>query len=350
VATATLVALGLVVALVEPLRLRAVAAATLADALDLPVLRPFAPDVERVPTTVAGVEGDLYETHPADPAVVLVPGAAPRGIEDRRIVGLAEAVAGAGRTVFIPELEVYGETLVTADVDRIVRVAADLADEHRGPVVLIGASFGGSLALLAAADERLEGRVAQVATFGAYFDLVGVLQAATTGVALVDGRRVPWDAHPRAEEVVREQLAQLLPAGQRRPLERALAGARDARDLDEPARVAYELLTSADPARTTALAERLPVEVRRRLAEVSPSTVADRIGAPVVAMHSLVDPTIPYGELLRLEGALPHADTVTLERFDHVGLELETARDWVDAAGDLRRSWRFTTQVLGAQS
>jgi pimeloyl-ACP methyl ester carboxylesterase len=342
--------LGLVVALVQPLRVRAVAAATLADALDLPVLRPFAPDVERVPTTLAGVEGDLYETGSADPAVVLVPGAAPRGLGDRRIVGLAEAVAAAGRTVFIPELEVYGETLVTADVDRIVRVTAELADEHRGPVVLIGASFGGSLALLAATDGRLEGRVAKVATFGAYFDLLGVLQAATTGVSLVDGQRIPWDAHPRADEIVREQLTGLLPADQRHPLEQALAGHRDPEDLDDPARAAYDLVTSDDPTRTVALAERLPAEARQRIAEVSPAAVADRIDVPVVAMHSLVDPTIPYGELLRLEGALPHAHIVTLERFDHVGLELDSVRDWVDAAGDLRRSWSFTTQVLDAQS
>jgi hypothetical protein len=70
---------------------------------------------------------------------------------------------------------------------------------------------------------------------------------------------------------------------------------------------------------------------------------------PVVAMHSLEDPAIPYGELVRLGEAVPHARLITLRRFDHVGIELDAPRAWGPALADLWRSWRFTTAVLDAQ-
>lgn len=348
-AAALLALLGLVAVLAGPVRVRAVAATTVADALDLPVVRPAAPEVTREPTRLGGVEGDLYEVGGDAPAVVLIPGAAPRGIDDPRIVRLAEAVARAGRTVFVPQLEVYEQTLVTADVDRIVAVTRALTGHGRGPAVLVGTSFGGSLGLLAAADERLAGRVALVATFGAYADLVGVVQAVTTGTSLVGGRSIPWEEpHPDAPEVVREQLVSLLPPGDRRELRRLLDGELDPAEAGATARLAHELLTNEQPARTRALVRRLPATVRQRLAEVSPVTVADDLDVPVVAMHSVRDPAIPVGELRRLEAALPHARIIVLERFDHVGLELDGPRDVIAALGDLRRVWRFATEVLAA--
>ena len=344
--------LGLVTLLAEPVRVRAVAATTMADALGLPVVRPAAAEVERERTILAGVEGDLYDVGPDEPAVVLIPGAAPRGIEDPRIVRLAEAVARAGRTVFVPQLEVYEQDLVTDDIDRIVAVTRALSGPERGAAVLVGTSFGGSLGLLAAADDRLADRVALVATFGAYVDLVGVLQAVTTGRSLVDGEEIPWpDPHPDAEQIVAEQVASLLPAAHRRELQRLLDGDADREDAGAPAVAAYDLLTHDDPARTQALAERLPEPARERIAEVSPATVADAlVDVPVIAMHSVRDPAIPYGELRRLEQALPHARLVTLERFDHVELDLDGPGDVVEALGDLRRVWHFTTTVLTGRS
>ena len=343
--------LVLVGMLAEPVRLRAVAATTVADALDLPVVRLVAAEVSRERTRLDGVEGDRYDVGPDAQAVVLIPGAAPRGIEDPRIVQLAEAIARAGRTVFVPQLEVYEETLVTTDVDRLVAATLALSDEQRGPAVLVGTSFGGSLGMLAAADERLDGRVALVASFGAYADLLGVLQAVTTGHSLVGDRLIAWeDPHPDAEQIVRDQLADLLEPADRRQLRRLLDDRLAVADADGPARAAHALLVNDDPTRTDALARRLPAEVRQRLAEVSPVSVADDLDVPVVAMHSVQDPAIPFGELRRLEEAIPHARIITLERFDHVELDLQGPRDVLEALGDLRRTWRFATHVLAAES
>jgi hypothetical protein len=77
--------------------------------------------------------------------------------------------------------------------------------------------------------------------------------------------------------------------------------------------------------------------------------MASAIEAPVVAMHSTDDPAIPYGELPRLGELVPHARLITLDRFEHVDLELDSPRDLLRAGGDLLAVWRFATHVLSAQ-
>lgn len=339
----------LAVSLLQPLRVRAVAAATVADALDLPVPRPLATTVEVHERPVGGVTGDVYDPGGDAPAIVLIPGAAPDGRQDERVQRLARAVAGAGRLVFVPELEVYDQQLTTADVDRLVLATRALTDEDRGPAVLLGTSFGGALGLLAAADPRLEGRLAEVAVFGAYVDLLGVVQAASTGTSLVAGQRLAWEAHPDAEEIVRDRLLELLDEEERAAVLTVLDGEVEAGELPGELEAVHALLTHDDPARTYAIAEQLPLSIRERIAQVSPAAVASRIDTPVVAMHSTDDPAVPYGELVRLGEAIPHARLITLESFEHVDLEVESPRDWLQTGGDLLGAWRFATDVLAAQ-
>lgn len=348
-AGATLVTVGLVSVLVQPVRVRVEAAVTVADALDVPVARPFAASVERRPATLAGVVGDLYTSGGRPPAVVLVPGATPLGRDDPRVGRLAGALARSERDVFVPALELYDGDLVSVDVDRIVRAAAALAARGHDRVMLLGISFGGSLCLLAAADGRLDDGLAGVATFGAYFDLVGLVQAATTGVSLVDGQRVPWDADPRAYGIVRDRLIELLPPAQRTPARQALDGDRDPAGLPPAAQDVYRLVTNRDPARTSGLAARLPAAIRDRLARMSPSSVTDRLRVPIVAMHASDDPAVPYGELGRLGAALPHAQLITVDSFDHIDLELTSPGGWLRATDDLWNAWRFATTVLDRQ-
>jgi pimeloyl-ACP methyl ester carboxylesterase len=340
---------ALAITLIQPLRVRAVAAATMADALGLPVPRLLATSVDVGEQAIAGTTGDLYDPGGTSPAVVLIPGAAPRGRDDPRVRQLAHAVARSGRAVFVPELAVYDQQLVVEDVERLVLVTHALGGPDRGPAVVLGTSFGGSLGLLAAADTRLQGRVAKIAVFGSFVDLLGVVQATATGSSLVAGERIAWDPHPRAEEIVRERLLELLDAPERTAVLEALGGEADPGELDRPSRAAYDLLTHTDPARTFDIADRLPRRVRERIAEVSPSSVADGIRAPVVAMHSTDDPAMPYGELERLGELLPQARLLTLDSFEHVDLELDSPRELPRVGADLLAAWRFATEVLSAQ-
>jgi pimeloyl-ACP methyl ester carboxylesterase len=339
----------LLAVLARPVGLRVVALVTVAEGLGLDVPRPFAPAVGQVPDVIGGVEVDRYApsadgVSSTDPPIVLVPGAAPAGRDDERVVAIATALARASRTVVVPELEVYGEDLVPADIERLVDVAGALSRD--GPVVLAGLSFGGSLSLVAADDPRLADRVALVATFGAYADLAGVVQAVTTGVSLVGGEQIGWDPDPRAAEVVEEQLLGLLTGADREVVVAVLAGARDAASLRSELRAVYDLLEDDDPERTMAHVDAAPEAVRVRVAEVSPVRAAPDLAVPIVALHARDDPVIPYGELARLEVAYAQTEALTLATFDHVGLGDEDEGWWVTAR-DLWTTARFVHRVLG---
>jgi pimeloyl-ACP methyl ester carboxylesterase len=322
----TVVVLALVAANAPPVSARLKALGVTGELLDVPVPRPFAADVERIETSLGGVEGDLYRAGSDAPGLVLLPGATPAGRDDTRAVEAATAVARADRTVFVPELSLYQRRIDGTDLERIVNATRALADETGGRATLLGFSYGGSYGLVAAADERLRGHLAQVATFGSYADLGGVIQAATTGASTVDGQVIPWDGDPRAGEILRDATDQL---------------------VDEDSRGAVEaLLANDDPHRTPELIEALPRDVRATLDRFSPTAVAHDIEVPVVAIHAVDDPAVPYVEGERLVAAIPQARLLTVELFRHVDYE---AGDLVRALPDLWRTWRFAGWVLASQ-
>lgn len=330
---------------------RTKALAVLAEAVGAPFPRPFAPEVGRAEVTLGGVGGDLYLPDRPAPAVLLVLGAAAAGPDDPRAVRLARAVARAGRVVFAPRLSLAERRFDQEDLDRIVRSALALADHPAtiGTVAMLGISYGGSFALIAAADSRLRGRLAQVAVFGAYYDLVGVIQAATTGTSLIAGRRVPWRGHPAALEILQRHAVRLAPEGSRDRLEAVLDGRGAPAALHPDARAVYELLANRDPARTDELASVLPEDGRVFLRRFSPATVAGGLDVPVIAMHSTDDPAVPYGELIRLHRALPEARVVPVGSFRHVDLRGPGPGGALGLASDLWAAWGFASWLLEAQ-
>lgn len=346
-ASVAVVAVVAILAWLTPtVRARATAAVTVAEVLGASVWRPFAPDVSVREQSLAGGQADVYVGAENGPVVVLVPGAVPAGRDDERVRHLARTIARADRRVVVPELAVYEVELLAEDVERLVQVVLAVS-AGEDPVALLGFSFGGSLALVAAADERLDGLVTGVATFGAYADLVGVVQAATTGASLVGDRLVPWPADPRAERVVREQLTKMLPPAEARSVRAALESDGAGPPSTPRARAVFRLLENERPARTYALARDLPEAIRSRIAAVSPTAVADRLAdVRIVAMHARDDPVIPYGELLRLGAAIPNASLLTVEGLEHSELEVTAPRGLLSALDDLRTMWAFTSRVL----
>lgn len=333
---------ALVVVAARPVGLHLSAAATVVEGLGWQVPRPFAAEVERRTVELAGVPTDLYGIAAERPAILLAPGAAPAGRADPRVEAIATALARSGRVVAVPELLVYGEDLLVADIDRIAAVGRALADEH-GQVVIAGLSFGGSLGLIAAARPELEGRVALVATFGAYADLAGVVQAVVTGVGLVDGERLVWQPDERAAAVVRDELLGMLSADQQRLLDQALEDGIDLHALPSELRSLAALLAEQDPAAIEAHLAAAPLGIRERIAAVSPARAAPMLSVPIVALHAVDDPIIPYAELRRLEATYPQTQALTLTTFDHLGPGEASA--W-ETAQDLWRTTRFVAIIL----
>ena len=334
-------------ALLPPVQARAKALAVVLEALGLPFTpRPFAGPVTRSETTLGGVRGDLYSPGGRAPGILLVHGAALQGKDDPRLVRLAHAVSRAGRVVFVPALTLAERRFDAGDIERIVRSGAALADVAGDAVTVLGISYGGSFALVAATDERLAGRVERVAVFGAYYDLRGVIQAVTTGESLVGDERVPWRADPLAIEILERHAVQLAPEEARRELAAALDARADPDALPPDARSVYELLSNPDPTRTYELAAELSPAAQELLERFSPSSVADRLDVPIVAMHSKDDPAVPYGEALRLTRALPETRLVSVGSFRHVDFEFGSPGTWGKAAGDLWSTLRFATWLL----
>lgn len=326
------------------------AAVVLAEAVGAPLpRRPAARRVTRAGRTLDGVTGDLYDPGWRAPALVLLPGAAPKGRHDVRVQQVSRSLAGAGRSVFVPDLELSRTTFDRVDIDRVARAVPELHARNPGAggVALLGFSYGGALALVAAADPRVGGLLASVATFGCYFDLVGVIQGATTGGSIVAGVHHPWRAHPQAARVMREVALRLVPPGEEAALTAVFAGTGRPGSLSPASRAAYDLVGNTDPARTYDLAAALHPDARRLLADFSPSTVVARISAPVIALHSVDDPLVPYAELLRLRAALPSARTLTVRSFEHVDLRGGGRR--AELARDVVTAWRFTAALLAAQ-
>lgn len=317
------------------------------EAVGRRVPRPFAHESQPVASELAGVGGRLYPGRPGDGGVLLVPGAAPAGIEDPRTNSVATALARSGRAVFIPELALYKERFEVEDIERLVASLVGLAEITDRPVVALGISYGGSFALIAAADPRVDGHLSRVATFGAYFDLVGVIQAVTTGASLVADRVIAWEAHPMARDFLYARTTeQLVPIAEQSLFLDALAGKADPSHLALSSRAFFELLVNQDPQRTFHLAEALAPEYRVFLEKFSPSAVAGQIKVPVRAMHSTDDPIVPHAELVRLGESMPDVDTTLVSIFEHVDFDPSSPGDWVAASPDLLRLWSFITWVL----
>jgi pimeloyl-ACP methyl ester carboxylesterase len=346
---AVVAAIAVVAVFIPPVRAATKSIAVVTDTLDLPLPRPFAPEISRTVVQLDGVDGHVYAPRRGGPPVVLVPGATPQGLDDRRVINLAVALARTHRSVFLPDLELYDEELTHRDIDRIIRATAAITEESRtGAAIVVGISYGGSLAIIAAADPAIREEIPTVGVFGAYADLVGILQAITTGVSLVGGEEIPWDGHPDAEEVLHERVVELLPPDQRESLREALEGDRDPETLSDAAAALLALLENTDPARTYDLYEELPRDMRDEIAELSPVSALDQLEADLLVLHAVDDTLVPYGEALRFVEHHPETRLYPLETFGHVGAE-ESSPGWIRSARDLLRLWRFATRVIAPQ-
>ncbi len=337
---------------VSQIRARAKGLAVLARGAGYPFPRPFARRVTTSRVRLApGVEGDLYTSDVGAPGLMLVPGGAPRGSEDPALIRLARSFAGARRRVFVPELELSRQTFVWSDIEALRAAIVALArtdGSGRTPSVgVLGLSYGGSFALLAAEDPDVAAALSFVATFGSYVDVLSIIRGITTGATLVDGCAVPWKAAPEAPGILARAAAELISADRRHALSRALME-HDATGLDAEARAVFDLLENRDPRRTAELATRLPAAMRETIARFSPEPELRSLRVPLFILQSVDDPATPPTEAERMHAAVPGSRLAMLGYFQHVrpggaGAPLR------GRLRDLARSWSFVSWVLGAQ-
>lgn len=350
-----LAALVLILALSLPLATTRYGRAAVTSAFFLPdmmvslPLRPvtwFTADPIREQVTIdygsGRIAADVYR--PADEgrhaAVVFSMGAPPLDPDDSRLVKLAEDVARAGVVMLVPfstrlDAELIQPEEVTALVGafRYIR-AQDYVDRER--VGYIGVSVGGSLALLAAADEGISGDVDFVVSFGAYFDALDALAALSTRHISYDGLEEEWEPRNHSVRVMARQLIDKLEDPvDRRVLEKIFVDRRSPEEaglwrLSAVGRASYDFLTNRDPSRVDELMARLPEEALRDLRLLSPSRNVEGVQAELFIVHDRGDPYIPYVESRRMRDRLAgredlHYTEVSL--FQHVEPNLRQSGD-----------------------
>jgi len=254
--------------------------------------------------------------------VLLVSGLHPAGIDEPRLITLARRLAEASVTVVTPEIQELSRFEVTPTVtDRIEDAAVWLAAESgmapSGRVGLMGISFSGGLAVVAAGRASLRDRLLYVFSFGGHDDLRRVLEYFCTGlegdrmttappaphdygVAIVllnvAERLVPPEQLPPLREALRRFLwASYLDRIDKPRAEREFAALRDvARTLPEPAATLLQYVNNRD-------VEHLGPRLRPHIGfyadrpALSPAR-SPAPSAPVYLLHGRDDNVIPAGE------------------------------------------------------
>jgi len=123
--------------------------------------------------------------------LVLIPGVHRDGINESRLVGLAEDLAATGYgvlTVAAPDLQRFKITPAVTDTieDAVKWTSEQPRFRTDGKIGIVGISFSGGLSIVAAGRDSIKDRVAFVMSFGGHGDLSRAMHYLTTGEVLGD--------------------------------------------------------------------------------------------------------------------------------------------------------------------
>ncbi len=289
----------------------------------LPRSRVGAVRVQQLPAPAGSKIGRsrLYLPRGLDevPGVVLVHGVHHLGIEEPRLTAFARALASAGVAVSTPEMSELAAYRIEASTIAAIGSAAEQLARRTGyrTAGVIGISFSGGLALLAAADPRIGQPIGFVVCVGAHHDLGRVARYyAGRSIRDPEDRVYPVPPHPYGPRVLLyAYLADLFSNGElpvaRRVLltylhdQHRLARAR-ARELEEPAQ--SRMLALLDHQDRKSIARALEGILSKRQADlcrVSPRGRLSGMRVPVFLLHGSDDPVVPATETLWLAREIP---------------------------------------------
>ncbi len=283
-----------------------------------------------VPTTRSTLTLDLpggkVPAHRYDPSagpgvfgMVVVHGVHFRGMDEPRLARFAESLAKTGISVLTPQVPSLADYRIDQAAVVEIGAAAHALREQLGgeqPVGVLGISFAGSLALLAAADPQIGADIGYVVTVGSYDDLARVCRFFASGsIERPDGSSVALRPHDYGPVVwIYSHLEDFFPEGTltdaRAVLRDWLHEERDAaragaEKLPEPSKNRLLAIFAGD---LGAVAPELAASVERHaadLAALSPHGHLDRLRVAVFAMHGSDDHLIPPSETLWLAHDLP---------------------------------------------
>ncbi len=271
-----------------------------------------------IPSSAGLVHARLYTPIPAPnaPGLVLIPGIQYLGMDEPRLVAFARTMSACGLRVLTPELpDSRDYRIQPSDVQAIGDSVQWLQNATGHPVGLMGLSFSGGLALMAAAKPPFSNEVSFVFSVGAHDDLLRVATCyATEADPLPNGdveRATPKNYGPWVLEY--EHLEDFIPQADVaaiRPVLRARFYENWAQEktllatLTDPQKAEYEKFL--DPKQEDAALFASNKKHAADMAAVSPDGHLAGLHAPVYLLHGRGDTLIPFAEAEWLKEDLPH--------------------------------------------
>jgi pimeloyl-ACP methyl ester carboxylesterase len=252
---------------------------------------------------------------------MLVHGVHPEGIDEPRLREFARVLASSGVQVWTPEIDSLARYRIAPQAIDAIGKAAESAAEalDQRAVGVMGISFSGGLALMAAAREAHAPSMAFVVAVGAHHDLRRVARwYAGRTIEGPEGRAPPVEPHPYgAGVIIHNQLGAFFPERDlelaRKALERALAGNRSAareylpRLSPSGRRQLRRILNRRGDGALAATLLEVIDEHSGQLASVSPAGSLGGLRVPVFLVHGTGDPVVPSVETRWLARAVPDA-------------------------------------------
>lgn len=244
-------------------------------------------------------------------AVVLAHGIHYLGIDEPRLVALAESFARAGVLVVTPELDALADYHVddprNLDVLRAsLRWTARRSDIAPGGVGLVGVSFAGGLSLRVAEEESAQKDLAFVVSIGGHDDLQRVARYFATDVAETPEGPVSSRAHDYGvavliydspEKFVQNDQIEPFRAALRDYLHESYALAEaDAQKLSPDARALFDRVAHRDTHALSPLVLAALPSLEEKMKEASPAGRLASIHVPVYLLHGAHDNVVPPSE------------------------------------------------------
>ena len=330
-----------------------------------------------VPARHGVVHARLF--NPATPTgttLAIFPGVHGGGVEEPRMNALARQFAANGLRVLIaplPELRRY--TIKPRSTDDVEDVSVWLSSQKElapnGRIGIVGVSFAGGLALVAAGRPSLAGKLVLVAAMGSHGDLPRAMKYLVTGV-LPDGSTQA--AHDYGSAIILlAGLHHFAPPAQVEPLRQAITTFLDASSLDVTDRARSKVLFNE----ARRLADALPPPARgvmdlvnrRDVKTLGPmlTPYLEELGgaaalsperspittAPVYLLHGSHDNVIPYTEtplladFLRARGNTRVTSLLT-PLISHANVQGASAPPPLGEVWRLVRFWSAMLRVLSA--
>ncbi len=274
------------------------------------------------PSGARTVRARLYQPQgvPHAPAMVIFHGVHHLGIDEPRLMGFARAVSSCGIRVLTPELPGIKDYHI--DNDSVVTIGESvkwMAQRAGRPVGVMGLSFAGGLALVAAENPLYAAGFKFVFAVGAQDSMTRVTEYYETGRdARPDGTVEVLAPHEYGPLVIEyEHLDDFVPPHDLAPL-RAVLRAHLYEDKAAEAQASLKLngvqkretlaLMDASSAGTKARVATVLTKYADEMGRLSPAAHLKSISVPVYLLHGEGDNVIPAAETLWIERELPPKD------------------------------------------